>query len=183
MYSFEFIVYVVINKKIKDYLKSNVEKEILIKYDDDIIYRVYISISQKIERVKNLDIYDHKSTSKINIEFDENLIESIVDSTMMNFSAIHIKLTTKKQEIQFQIFQNIDISLHIEIKSSNIIIQKSMTSQQQKNSQKISQKYATMRSNRKTTQVDFSMNSIVYSVITSVIFIVFHLTMRELLAN
>ena len=102
MYSLESIVYVVINKKIKDHLKSNVEKKILIEYDDDIIYRVYISISQKIKRVKNFDIYDHKSTSKINIEFDENLIEAVIDSTMMNFSVIHIKLTTKEQEIQFQ---------------------------------------------------------------------------------
>ena len=58
-----------------------------------------------------------------------------------------------------------------------------MTSQQQKNFQKISQKYVTMRSDKKTIQVDFFMNSIVYNVITFDSFAMFHLTMRELLAN
>ena len=109
-------------------MKSNVEKFFFIEYNDDIIYRIYISINQKIERVKNFDIYDYKLTSKIDIEFDENFIESIVDSTMMNFFVIYIEFIAKKQKIQFQIFQNIEIRSHIKIKFSNIIIQKSMTS-------------------------------------------------------
>ena len=40
-----------------------------------------------------------------------------------------------------------------------------------------------MRSNRKATQINFSMNSIVYNVITFANFAMFHLTMRELFTN
>ena len=183
MYPLESTVYVVINKKIKDHLKPNAEKEILIEYDDDTIYRVYIPISQKIERVKNLDIYDHKPTPKTNTEFDENLTEAIVDSTMMNSPVIHIKPTTKEQEIQSQTPQSTETPSHIEAISPNITIQKPVTSQQQKGFQKIPQKYATMRSDRKTTQVDFSMNPTAYNAITSASPAMFHLAMRELLAN
>ena len=40
-----------------------------------------------------------------------------------------------------------------------------------------------MRSDKKATQIDFSMNSIVYNVITSASFAMFYLAMRELFAN
>ena len=95
MYLFELIIYVVINKKIKNYLKSNVEKKIFIDYDDNIIYRIYITINQKIERVKNFDIYNYKLTSKINIEFDKNFINFIINLTIIIFFDIHIEITTK----------------------------------------------------------------------------------------
>ncbi|KAG7005397.1 hypothetical protein G7Y79_00020g049250 [Physcia stellaris] len=183
MYPLESTVYVVINKKIKNHLKPNAEKEILIEYDDDTIYRVYIPISQKIERVKDLDIYDHKPTPKTDTEFGENLTESVVDSTMMNSPAIHTESTAEGQEIQPQAPQSTETRPHIKAKSPNITIQKPMTSQQQESLQKIPQKYATMRSSRKATRVDFSMNPTAYNVITSASPTVFHLAMRELLAN
>ena len=78
-HSLESTIYVVKNNKEKNHLKSNTMKDLLIDYDDDTLYRVYLSKIQKIKRVKDLNFYDHKLVSKKNINFDEIFIDVIDD--------------------------------------------------------------------------------------------------------
>ena len=66
-----FTIYVVINKKNKNYFKLNIVKKIFIDYDDNNFYKVYLFATQKIERVKNFNFYNYILKSKLIIEFEK----------------------------------------------------------------------------------------------------------------
>ena len=199
MHSLETTIYVVINQKNKDHLKSNAIKKILIEYDDDTIYKVYLSATQKIERVKDLDFYDNKSESKQITEFDEleeTLViiidDEITQNTIVSDSQIVSSVNRSRKEviIEDEVIQNITVSdfqivssVNRSRKAEKTELNHSSSAQSQKESQKISQKLFTMRFERQATQENFSMIFSAYAFIFFVESVMFHLAMRELLAN
>ena len=200
MHSLRFTIYVMINKKNKNHLKLNVVKEIFIDYDDDNFYKVYLFVTQKIERVKSFDFYDHILKSKQIIEFEKlnesltNVIDNekkevkfhdvaqiaqdtiVLDFSITNFeskSQICVSNSTRKQKRSQKISSRFRKR---ETFHSN-------STQKQKKSQSIFLKYTIMHLNKKTTRVNFFMNSKIYTFISFVKSIMFHLTIRELLSN
>ena len=169
LHSFEIIAYVVKNSKHKNHFEFRDDKNILIEYDDDIIYRVWISLfdDSEIRKIKNVNFYD-VAILKQYIVFNEV-----------------IAFEQKKCSIISNTISNVVVSKIIAFKNKSIIVRKN------KFASKISHdilsiifhKFIIMRSNRQIKTIDFFMNSFVYSIISNSSTEIFNVVMIELLSN
>ena len=169
LHSLEIIAYVVKNSKHKNHFEFRDDKDILIEYDDDIIYRVWISLSDdnEIRKIKNVNFYD-VATLKQYIVFNEiiafeqkrcfiisNTISDVVVSKII--ASKNKSITARKDKFASEISHDI-FSI-------------------------ISHKFIIMRSNRQVKTIDFFMNSFVYSTISNNSTKIFNVVMIELLSN
>ena len=163
------IAYAVKNFKHKNHLELRGDKDILIGYDGDTIYRVWIPLpnGSEIRKIKNVDFYDA--------------------ATLKQYTAFN-EVTAPEQERCSTTSGTVSDVIAPKTTASR---NKPATSRKTKPASEIPQgifsviphRLITMRSGRQAKQIDFSMNPSAYLTISNNTAEVFNVAMTELLTN
>lgn len=160
-------VYAVKDKKHQDHLTPNSDKGMVIGYDGDTIYRVWIPEKLEIRRVKDLSFYDHNLASKSSTAFDEGEISLIGETVAEQQPSESTSITPSV----------------IAPKAPRKPLNQTTASSSQGGPKPMPQKYTTLKSGRQATRVDLTMDREAYSIIHEATPLVFNAAMVELLAN
>lgn len=190
LYPLGVTVYVVKDSKYKDHLTPNADKGILIGYDGDTIYRVWIPEAKEIRRVKDLDFYDHPANPKTSTDFGEGefLVTEPAEAAEAQPEDAEAPIVVSEQggnDVQRPTaptsYTTPSITPSITTETQSKKARRRAQSHRQGGPQPIPKEHVTMRSGRKTSRP--VMDPKTYATIHSASPAVFNAAMTDLLAN